>query len=544
MVVVKSRERQNGETLGSLGWSIGVFVAATFLYIILFPPFNFPEAAYIFAVPVVIWALRRPKLKIYAITVVASGFVSWLILISWLRHVTWSGMIILSFVLGMFGAVWALGAWWAVPRIAGKPYYVRILGLAGLAGAWILLEWVRTFFLSGFPWLPLAASQWQRPALLQLIAYTGSYGVSFVLVFFNLGIVFYIHHILTVKSTTEWWRRFCPEFYLALVLLLGTASLVIWQGFFEQDHRIMFRAGLVQPYTMQPDKWDSSKAEAILVTLERQTMFADALGADLILWPETVTPYPVLGHEEMHRWTEELIARMDKPALMGNLALQDGAWYNAVFVVSPRLGVQNPYYRKRKLVPFGEFVPLQRFFPFIKKFVPIEGSFIAGNEPEVLPLEVGENIYHVGSLICYEDIFPSLARETVRAGADFLFVATNNAWYGEEGGAYQHAAHSVLRAVETRRPVIRCGNAGWSGWIDEYGNVRKIMLDPSNGIYFRGTDTVAVFRDQNWVGRLSFYTRYGDWFVAVCAVLCVFGFLVVRATEKSGKETPRPDDIL
>ena len=527
------------KTLKTFGWPLGVFVSTTFFYVILFPPFNFPEVAFIFAIPVITWALWRPKLLPFAITAVASGFVSWLILIWWLRHVTWVGMTLLSFVTGMFWAAWALAAWWVVPRIVGRPYYLRIMGLAGLAGVWVLLEWSRTFFLSGFPWLPLAASQWQRPAMLQIISYTGSYGISFVLIFFNLGIVFYVRQIMTQKRTSEWWRRLCPEFYCALSMLLGAASMVIWQGFFEQDHRPMFRAGMIQPYTMQPDKWDSSKADANLATLERQTLFADALGAELIVWPETVTPWPVKGHQEMRRWTEELMARLDKPALIGNLALQDGEWHNAVFVVSPRLGVLNPYYRKRKLVPFGEYVPFQRLFPFIKKFVPIEGSFVPGNEPEVLPLEVGGRIYHVGSLICYEDIFPALARESVKAGADFLFVATNNAWYGEEGGAYQHAAHSVLRAVETRRPVLRCGNAGWSGWIDEFGNVRKVMLDPSRGVYFRGTDIIAMSRDHNWTNRLSFYTRYGDWFVAVCAVLSVLGFISIKGPQVE-VETYRP----
>ena len=92
----------------------------------------------------------------------------------------------------------------------------------------------------------------------------------------------------------------------------------------------------------------------------------------------------------------------------------------------------------------------------------------------------------VGVLICYEDIFPALARENTLAGADVLAVLTNNAWYGEGGAAYQHAAHSVLRAVENRRPVVRCGNGGWSGWIDEYGNIRDTLRDENGTIYFRG----------------------------------------------------------
>ena len=141
-----------------------------------------------------------------------------------------------------------------------------------------------------------------------------------------------------------------------------------------------------------------------------------------------------------------------------------------------------------------------------------------------------------GPLICYEDIFPALARQQARAGADFLVVVTNDAWYGVEGGALQHAAHSVLRAVETRRPLLRCGNDGWSGWIDEYGfgyaleNVGgkpmpELMMDNrvSGTTYFRGAGVVSLNRDKEWTGQESFYVRYGDWFIAVSAGLTLLG---------------------
>jgi apolipoprotein N-acyltransferase len=107
-------------------------------------------------------------------------------------------------------------------------------------------------------------------------------------------------------------------------------------------------------------------------------------------------------------------------------------------------------------------------------------------------------------------------------------VATNNAWYGEGGMAYQHAAHSVLRAVETRRPVLRCGNGGWSGWIDEFGVVRGVLTDDRGSVYFRGVKTLPVKRDARWIGRASFYVEHGDWFVAVCAGLAGFGFLMLK----------------
>ncbi|MEC8650399.1 MAG: hypothetical protein VXX82_05680, partial [Verrucomicrobiota bacterium] len=86
-------------------------------------------------------------------------------------------------------------------------------------------------------------------------------------------------------------------------------------------------------------------------------------------------------------------------------------------------------------------------------------------------------------------------------------------------GASQHAAHSVLRAVENRRPVIRCGNGGWSGWIDEYGNIRETLTDADGSIYFRGGGTLTVSQYPDWERRKSHYTIKGDWFILLCSAI-------------------------
>jgi apolipoprotein N-acyltransferase len=159
----------------------------------------------------------------------------------------------------------------------------------------------------------------------------------------------------------------------------------------------------------------------------------------------------------------------------------------------------------------------------LSKFVPIGDDFTAGSNPPPLTLSLPRGALTAGPLICYEDIFSNLARDNVRSGSDFLAVLTNNAWYGEGGAATQHASHSVLRAVETRRPVLRCGNGGWSGWIDEFGSVRATLHNEAGSIYFRGTETVSVTRDARWIGKFSFYVEHGDWFLAVCAGVVLLG---------------------
>lgn len=101
-------------------------------------------------------------------------------------------------------------------------------------------------------------------------------------------------------------------------------------------------------------------------------------------------------------------------------------------------------------------------------------------------------------------------------GQIFFFVVTNDGWYLDEAGAYQHAAHSVLRAVETRRPVIRSGNNGWSGWIDPLGRIRHVVADDTGNIYVQKVDAFDVFYTPHWQYKLSFYVRYGNSFIGFC----------------------------
>lgn len=293
------------------------------------------------------------------------------------------------------------------------------------------------------------------------------------------------------------------------------------------------RFAFVQPYIPQAVKWDPAKAPGIVSTLKALTLSAGRSAPDLILWPEASTPWEVKGDPRMKSFVESLSAGARAPILLGSIAIETKGnredWLNGAFVVTPDLGLQHNYYAKRHLVPFGEYVPLGPVLGWISKFVPIGPDATPGGDASPLLVNLPAGSTAFGVLICFEDIYPQLARESVLSGANVLFVPTNDAWYGEEGGAYQHAAHSVLRAVETRRPVLRCGNGGWSGWIDEFGAIRLSMENEDGTIYFRGTETVDVIRDSRWVGRESFYVQHGDWFVLACAALALLGWGVLAA---------------
>jgi apolipoprotein N-acyltransferase len=509
------------------GWVLATFALTVVLTCAAFPPYNMGEAGYVFAVPFLLWAYRRPPFKIFAWTVLAAQAVAWTILLGWLHHVTWVGLFLLGPFVGVIIGAWYLAAWWTIPRTTGHLSIVRVFILLGLAAGWVLLEWVRSTLFGGFPWLPLAASQWQRPLILQSASYAGAWSVSFILAFFNLGAAAYAHRIFFEGATGL--RKRSQEFSIALILLMAGAFPFLSDFLHQQSGRLA-RISIVQPYIPQEEKWDRQHTVDVLRTIEKVTWATTRKGdPDFVMWPEAVVPSTLNYDPNVALWLNSVSRTIGKPILLG-AAYTEGAdgpaqsWYNGATVVDPKTGVSSALYAKRKLVPFGEYIPLRPIFGWLDKVVPIGGDFQRGTDATPLVVSFGTKQLSAGVLICYEDVFSDLARDSARSGADFLAVLTNNAWYGEGGAAYQHATHSVLRAVETRRPVIRCGNDGWSGWIDEYGNTRVTLKNDNDSIYFRGGQTITVTRDLRWRGRQSFYTEHGDWFLIVCVLLAVGGY--------------------
>ncbi len=515
------------------------------LLVAAFPPFHAPEAAYACLIPGLFWAYLRPRLRTYGWTMFAAQSVAWTINLGWLHPVTWGGLFVLGPIVGAWTGCWYLAAWWTMPRMVGRAKPLRLVAMLGLAGLWVVIEWTRTWLFGGFPWMPLAATQWERVSVLQVAAYTGAGGISFVLVSANIGFAAFAHRLF--REGEVGFRRRSPELLLALFMLLVCLSIHVQEAVNRRQFWVPFaRVAFVQPDIPTAVKWDPAKEPQIIRTLVATTEQAGATRPDFILWPESTLPWALKGGDpSMKRFVEQVSARVNTPMLIGADAIEHRdpkheAWYNAAYVVDPKLGVQTAYYAKRRLVQFGEYIPGRPLFGWIGKFTPLGDDFSPGSDPSPLVVPLKSGSAALGVLICYEDLFPALARDEVRSGADALVVLTNDAWYGEGAAAYQHAAHSVLLAVENRRPVLRCGNAGWTGWIDEFGSVRKELTDDNGSVYLRGTLTADVSRDGRWVGRESFYVQHGDWFVVVCACLagCAFSLLGLMTGTPAPREEP------
>ncbi|MDP0500509.1 MAG: apolipoprotein N-acyltransferase [Verrucomicrobiota bacterium JB022] len=518
-------------------WLVGLLTPL--LWVLAFPPVGLEALAYVFLVPLALWAYTAPSWRRFGLVSFAAGFIAWVVLLSWLRHFTshldipawqriggaWLALLSLSAAMAAYFTLWALSLRWLAPWCLGKAWWLRLFGLLGVAASWVVIEWVRGWFLSGFPWLPLAASQWRTPLVLQILPVTGYYGLSFLLLFFNLAVAAYLRQMVRqLRAKLPWQQRISIEFYTALGLL----ALSIVQGFGQRNSaRQTERLGevaFVQPYIRPQQRWDAEQDGQTIQTLGRLTELAGLVEPDLILWPEAPTPLFFKAQPAADRWISDLSAEVKAPILVGGMVAElenpadthgHGSYesFNAVLLATPQNGIATDhYYAKRHLVPFGEYTPFADILP-----AAVPAGFSAGQKPGLLRVPLKHRSLSVGPLVCYEDIFPDLAREQVQEGAEVLFVANNNSWYGQEGSGEQHASHAVLRAVETRRPVLRSGNGGWSGWIDEHGQIRHELRDAQTGsIYFQGVQHAQLTRDPRFQGYQTPFVRFGPWFVYLC----------------------------
>jgi apolipoprotein N-acyltransferase len=176
-------------------------------------------------------------------------------------------------------------------------------------------------------------------------------------------------------------------------------------------------------------------------------------------------------------------------------------------------------YRKRRLVIFGEYVPLARWLPFLRRFTGVGGDFTPG--AEFVPFQLSDLKVKTSVLICFEDVFPHSAREHVEADTDFLLNLTNNGWFGESAAQWQHAASAVFRAVENGLPLVRCANNGLTCWVDAVGRLNEVFFPGSSDVYGAGFKIAHVPLLAGQQRPPTCYRRHGDWFGWTCAGFAV-----------------------
>jgi apolipoprotein N-acyltransferase len=291
--------------------------------------------------------------------------------------------------------------------------------------------------------------------------------------------------------------------------------------------------GVVQGNIDQAQKWDPEYRERTLATYFSLTEALAEKGLDLAVWPETAMPFAFQDPVPERALVEAFARQAAVPLLFGAPAYAEGPKgdesRNAVFLVD-REGRASGRYDKMHLVPFGEYVPLGRYLPFLSKLVQGVGDFTPG--PGLRPLALSPAGPAVGPLVCFEVIFPALAAEHAAKGAQVLAVVTNDGWFGRTSGPYQHLAFAAWRAAETGLPLVRAANTGVSAVFDGRG---KLLAATALGARdaFAATVEVAAPRrtPQGWVR---------PWVGPLCLALALPAvFAMVRPPSAPGDRRPR-----
>jgi apolipoprotein N-acyltransferase len=210
-------------------------------------------------------------------------------------------------------------------------------------------------------------------------------------------------------------------------------------------------------------------------------------------------------------------------------------YFNSAFLFDPR-GRYAATYRKRHLVIFGEYVPFERWLPFLRHLTPIGGSFATGDGPGWF--HFGDTKAQGAPMICFEDTFAHSTREHVTPETDFILDLTNNGWFGHGGAQWQHTVNAVFRAVENRVAVVRCTNDGLTCWIDDLGRIRDLLRDADGSEYGAGFRVVGVpLRAAGIPAERTFYNRHGDVFGWGCVAISAVA--LARAQRRSWQKVIR-----
>ncbi|HQR68736.1 MAG TPA: apolipoprotein N-acyltransferase, partial [Thermoanaerobaculia bacterium] len=399
------------------------------------------------------------------------GFVFWAATVPWIAYtvrtfggVPWAvALLALGITAGVYAVPMGLMAA-AVAVVAPRSGAATILTWGA---AWVAQETFRStvFVFGGFPWVLLGSALADHPVLVQGAALGGVHLVSFLVAALNAT--------LLVAMT----RRSRPGRLLVLAGAAAVAVAVVVLGGRRlgrlPEGETVVRVGVVQPNVPQLVRWEAGTAVRQYADLAEQTRRLVARDRpDVVLWPESASPFSWpwdAGYREsLTGLSRELgVALLVNTVWSDAPSRPDAPYYNAALLVTPD-GPVLPPYEKQRLVPFGEYVPLAgllRFVGPISRAVP--GAFTPADRGELVRL----GSVRLGGAVCYEVVYPWIAREHVRAGADVLFTLTNDAWYGRAGARHQHWQGAVLRAVETGRPLVRAAITGISGAVDPAGRV-------------------------------------------------------------------------
>jgi apolipoprotein N-acyltransferase len=503
------------------GRTEGLAALSGLLLALSFPKFGHGAVAWVALAPLLI-ALAGARSRAHGLRLgYITGAISALGLVYWTALVVtqFGGlplplaagvMVLLCLALALFPAAfgWAVAAW---VRALGP----RALLLAPVA--WVATEILRAHTLFNFAWCLLGYSQHENLPVLQLARYAAVYGVSFLVAGVSAVLAY-----MTVEFRPSFRRR---AGMAAVAVLAAAWAHGYWLLRTPVAETARLRVGLVQASIAQEDKWEPGQAWRNIQRHLDLTRQAAGRGARLVVWPESAVPFFFDRQPAVADLLRRAAAEHGLHLIFGNDDRDAGdderrfrIWVGAKMLDPAGRVVLR--YHKIRLVPFGEYVPVQSVLSAVGvgKLVQRVGEFTPGDE---LATGTAEG-HRLAVFICYEAIFPDLVRGFARRGADLLVNITNDGWYGRTSAPYQHMAMAVFRAVENGKYLVRAANTGITAIVDPRGRVQA-----RTGLF----DQTVLVGDAGIVPGGTPYTRYGDVFAWAClgAALALTASVLVRS---------------
>ncbi|MFH1379997.1 MAG: apolipoprotein N-acyltransferase [bacterium] len=492
-------------------------IATGFLLIVSFPKADLWFCAWVSFIPLLI-SLKNTDYKQSFFIGFFSGFAACLGIFYWIvvAIVTDGNSIFLGLAgLGALSAYMALyyGIFAMLFSWGTNQNFSYVLPFYG-ACLWVVLEYIRMYLFTGFPWLLLGYSQWQVISVIHIARFGGVYIISFLIMWGNI-VLFQLMHKKNYMKPKYMFQFLTCAVCIALIAVYGKISAGKIQNDLLRSDTKSVSFSLLQGNIDQYRKWDETYEKDIYESYQSLTWNAVLNNPELIIWPETSFP-GFFEEREKRSWLNNLVKSSKTFHLVSAASVVKNKYYNSAFLLDPAAKLAGKY-NKKHLVLFGEKVP---FAGILGKFIKVLndlGGFNEGQGKTIIPYTNGNEIRILGVSICFEAIFPGLIRQSVKDGAQVLINLTNDAWYLKSAAGYQHLIMNVFRAVENNRYLLRCANTGISAVIDPTGRI------VSQTKLFERTFLPSTCSLNTSV---TFYTKRGDIFVWVCliflAALCIF----------------------
>lgn len=526
-------------------WRLAGALLSGLMLAAAFPPLQWDGLAWLAFLPLLLVPQPRGWLERLLIGYVW-GYVQFAGSLQWLNEVGFGAGWLLALYCGLYPMLWyalfsqavcvaklrpGAGFPGGALLLVGRVWQGLLLLFYG-AALWTALEWVRSWMLSGFPWNQLGVALYERLSLLPLAAWTGVYGLTFLLVLANLAVAAEISH--QASRLIGGRRPGCPWYVLtAAVPLLPLYWLAAQPEIAAPAGVPELQVVAVQGNIPQCRFWSEIEYEQAVRVYSRLTRAACAEEPrpDLVVWPESAVPAS-LDYLPYRLQLQPLLRDIRTPLLAGAINYRQNPdnpdeplLFNSVFLFEETLQIRD-YYDKVHRVPFGEYVPGGRYFPWLAEWIGMGRDLTPGTAFSLIRLPKGGK---AGVNICFEDVFPEISRAFVRNGANLLMTVTNDSWYNESAGSRQHLANMVFRAVECRRPFLRSGNNSDTCLVTPRGRILDLLADPADGNpFYAGSRLYTLPVYDGWGD--TFYTRYGNLFAWLCALASAAGLggLLIR----------------